>query len=92
MELFTATRFGYAYIVAVKFFQCKNMARYVSTLLTQNLLEKLDPKKEYVLMLVDEPYALVKKDWLERRVGCCKILYDEQLLIQYKHEQKQSKK
>lgn len=49
---------------------------YTPTLLTQAILDELSETKEYVLIGPDdEPYAMVKKDWLERRVGACKILY-----------------
>lgn len=51
--------------------------QYAPTLLTPEIIEQLDPEKNYVLChpVTNEPNNVVKKDWLERIPNCYYILW-----------------
>lgn len=59
---------------------------YVPTIATKEIIEKLDDKREYTLMLLDEQKAPVNKSWLERRPGIYEILLPLSAVIEIKKE------
>jgi hypothetical protein len=60
------------------------MKVYVTTLLTKEIFDQLSGDTEHVLMQSDgtekQPYALVDKAWLERRIGSAEILFPRVLV------------
>lgn len=60
------------------------MKVYVTTLVTKEIFDQLNEDIEYVLMVSDttekQPYALVSKAWLERRIGNAEILFPRVLV------------
>lgn len=60
------------------------MRVYVTTLVTKEILDQLNGDIEHVLMISGstdkKPYALVSKEWLERRIGSAEILFPRDLV------------